>query len=327
MGSPNLYQQHTEKHHEAPSTLAEQVRSGDVRALAQALSLVEKRSSDAWALLEELFPHTGHALIVGITGPTGAGKSTLVDQLLNLYRTRGLTVAVIATDPTSPYSGGAILGDRIRMQRHSADSGVFIRSMATRGAMGGLAATAADATVVMDASGRDRILIETVGVGQDEVDIAAVAHVLAVLLVPGASDDVQIAKAGILETANIFVINKSDLAGAGLLQAELRQAQSLQVHNDGWTPPIVNTVASTGAGVAEFADAIEAYESFLDSHNLKTEKLEAGWRERLMRMLRDHILEGILYSDLSNSMKFFAHCVVEGWCNPYALMNRLRHNV
>ena len=229
--------------------------------------------------------------VLGLTGPPGAGKSTLVDQLARLYRKDKRTVGIIAVDPTSPYTGGAILGDRIRMQEHFSDPGIYIRSMATRGSLGGLARTTADVATVLDASGRDLIMIETVGVGQDEVDIVRLADITIVILVPGMGDDVQTIKAGIMEIADIFVINKSDREGAEHVEREIRALQSLAMRNDGWTPPIVKTVASEGAGIEELAAAIADYEAYLQKENLALNKSVENWQERLVEMLRDTMLE------------------------------------
>src|SRR5579872_3634364 len=193
--------------------MIEQLRAGNVRALARAISTVENRAPGWAELLKALFPHSGKAQMLGLTGPPGAGKSTLVDQLARFYRKNNQTVGIIAVDPTSPYTGGAILGDRIRMQDHFSDPGIYIRSMATRGSLGGLARTTADVSTVLDAAGRDLVMIETVGVGQDEVDIVRLADITIVILVPGMGDDVQTIKAGIMEIADIFVINKSDREG------------------------------------------------------------------------------------------------------------------
>ena len=206
---------------------AQRIRNGDVRALSRAISAVEDHTPESTALLKALFPYSGNALLLGLTGAPGAGKSTLANQVARAYRDRGKTVGIVAVDPTSPFSGGAILGDRIRMQSHHADPGIYIRSMATRGSLGGLASTTADVAMVMGASGRDIVMIETVGVGQDEVDIVRLADVTIVVLVPGMGDDVQTIKAGIMEIADIFVINKSDRDGAERVEREIRAMQAI----------------------------------------------------------------------------------------------------
>ena len=226
--------------------------------------MVEDRTAESTELLKALFPYSGKAVLLGLTGSPGAGKSTLVDQIAREYRKQGKTIGIVAVDPTSPFSGGAILGDRIRMQSHYADAGIYIRSMATRGSLGGLASTTADVATVLDASGRDLVMIETVGVGQDEVDIVTLADVTVVVLVPGMGDDVQTIKAGIMEIADVFVINKSDREGAERVEREIRAMQSLATRKDNWTPPIVKTVASDGTGVAETLLAIESYRAYLE---------------------------------------------------------------
>src|ERR1700732_1282871 len=268
-----------------------ELRSGDVRSLARAISTVENRAAGWSELLKALFPHTGKARVIGLTGAPGSGKSTLVNQLAKHYRKKQQTVGIIAVDPTSPYTGGAILGDRIRMQDHYSDPGIYIRSMATRGSLGGLARATADAATVLDASGRDLVMIETVGVGQDEVDIVRLADVTIVLLVPGMGDDVQTIKAGIMEIADIFVINKSDREGAERVEREIRAMQSLAARNDRWTPPIVKTVASEGVGTEELAEAIANYEAYLKRENLVFKKNVENWQERLVEMLRDAMVE------------------------------------
>jgi LAO/AO transport system kinase len=306
-------------------TLIDLLRAGDVRALARAISIVENRAPGWSALLKSLFPHTGKARVIGLTGAPGAGKSTLVDQLAKHYRkeNENRTIGIIAVDPTSPYTGGAILGDRIRMQDHYSDPGIFIRSMATRGSLGGLARATADAATVLDASGRHLVMIETVGVGQDEVDIVRLADITIVILVPGMGDDVQTIKAGIMEIADIFVINKSDRDGAERVEREIRVLQSLATRHDRWTPPIVKTVASTGLGVKELAEAIANYEAYLRKENLVFKKNVENWQERLVEMLRDAMLDKARAQMDHASLERYAAEIVEHKRDPYSLVEEI----
>jgi len=258
-----------------------------------------------------------------MTGAPGAGKSTLVDQLARHYRKENRTVGIIAVDPTSPYTGGAILGDRIRMQEHFSDPGIYIRSMATRGSLGGLARATADVTTVLDASGRDLIMIETVGVGQDEIDVVRVADITIVILVPGMGDDVQTIKAGIMEIADIFVINKSDRDGAERVEREIRALQSLAVRGDQWTPPIVKTVASEGKGIAVLAAAIASYESYLRKENLVLKRNIQNWQERLVEMLRDALLDKARAQMSDGDMLRYAAEIAEHRRDPYSLIEEI----
>jgi LAO/AO transport system kinase len=303
--------------------LIQQLRSGDPRSLARAISIVENRSPGWSDLLKTLFPETGHARILGLTGAPGAGKSTLVDQLAKHYRKENRTVGIIAVDPTSPYTGGAILGDRIRMQDHFSDPGIYIRSMATRGSLGGLARTTADVATVMDASGRDLIMIETVGVGQDEVDIVRLADVTVVILVPGMGDDVQSIKAGIMEIADIFVINKSDREGAERVEREIRALQSLAIRSDHWTPPIVKTVASDGTGISDLVASIAEYEAYLQKEGLVLQHSIENWQERLIEMLRDALLERARDQMQDGRLAAYAAEVAGHKRDPYTLVEEI----
>jgi LAO/AO transport system kinase len=306
------------------SAWVEQIRSGNLRALSRAITAVENRTSDSHNLLKALFAYSGRARVVGLTGSPGAGKSTLVDSLAGQYRKRQQTVGIIAIDPTSPFTGGAILGDRIRMQSHTGDAGIFIRSMATRGSLGGLSSTTADVATVLDASGRDLVIIETVGVGQDEVDIVRLADVTIVILVPGMGDDVQSIKAGIMEIADIFVINKADREGAERVEREVRSMQSLSMRDDNWVPPVIKTVASTGAGVADLAAAIDEYETFLATSELGHQRRIANWQTRLREMLRDEVLRRIVQGAFSEeAVREYAAQVAGHERDPYSLIDEI----
>src|SRR5438270_1021972 len=302
----------------------ERIRAGDVRALARAISSIENSDAQSLELLKAIFPHSGAARVLGLTGSPGAGKSTLVDQLAREYRKQQKTVGIIAVDPTSPYTGGAILGDRIRMQAHHADNGIYIRSMATRGFLGGLAPATADVATLLDAAGKEMVFVETVGVGQDEIDIVRLADVTVVILVPGMGDDVQTIKAGIMEIADIFVINKSDREGADRVEREIRSMQSLAIRSDKWTPPIIKTVAMDGRGIPELATAIVNYEQFLQQKDLLLKKKISSWRERLIEMLRDGLLERLLTERLPEAeiARLVAE-IAEHKRDPYSLVEEI----
>ena len=345
------------------SNLVSAVCSGDARSLARAISTVENHAPGWSELLKGLFPYSGNALTIGLTGSPGAGKSTLVDQLAKLYRvtknphsgrkqrgfngtpvdkssllpkdarsgtpqvglpeTDGYTVGIIAVDPTSPYTGGAILGDRIRMQSHFSDPGIYIRSMATRGSLGGLARATADVLLVLDASGRDIVMIETVGVGQDEVDVVRVADITIVILVPGMGDDVQTIKAGIMEIADIFVINKSDHDGSERVEKEIRALQSLATREDGWVPPVVKTVATSAAGVPELAEAISRYEGYLTSKDLLRRHRAQNWETRLVEMLRNALLEKARAQLSAEELSRVSAEIAEHKRDPYSVVEQL----
>jgi LAO/AO transport system kinase len=305
-------------------SFVERIRSGDVRALARAITAIENDSAQSLQVMKALFPHSGNASVIGLTGSPGAGKSTLVDQLAREYRKENKTIGIVAVDPTSPYTGGAILGDRIRMQAHHADGGIYIRSMATRGFLGGLAPATADVATLLDAAGKDMVLIETVGVGQDEIDIVRLADVTVVILVPGMGDDVQTIKAGIMEIADIFVINKSDREGADRVEREIRAMQTLAIRRDNWTPPIVKTVATDGTGIPELVKTIASYRQYLEGKELMLRKKISNWRERLVEMLRKALLDRMMRERLdAEHLNEYAREIAEHRRDPYSLVEEL----
>jgi LAO/AO transport system kinase len=273
---------------------AAKVRAGDVRAISRAITAIENHSAEAEELLRQLFPHTGKAYLTGVTGAPGTGKSTLVDRLAAYHRKREDRVGVIAVDPTSPYSGGAILGDRIRMQGHASDTGIFIRSMATRGFLGGLARSTAEVALLLDAAGKRQVLIETVGVGQDEIDIVRLADCVLVVLVPGLGDDIQNMKAGLMEIGDIFVLNKADREGADRLEEQLHAMLSLVMPRDGWHPPVIRTVATENKGIEELASTVEKFRKHFEFRGHRRQKHIELWQNRLIEMLESRLLEKVL---------------------------------
>jgi len=265
----------------APAPLVDRLLRGEPRAIARAISLIEDETPDGVELIRRIFRDTGRAYLVGVTGMPGAGKSTLVDRMIASLRAEGRSVGVVAVDPTSPFSGGAILGDRVRMQAHIADPGVFIRSMATRGHLGGLAHATGDAALVLDAAGKDLVLIETVGVGQDEVDIVRTADVSIVTMVPGTGDEVQALKAGIMEIADVFVVNKADREGADRTVASIEAMLSLQTFTaEQWRPPIVKTEATAGKGIDALLDAVARFRTHTAATQGTRRRARAEWRVR-----------------------------------------------
>jgi LAO/AO transport system kinase len=309
---------------EAIERWAGEVRAGDTRAVSRAITAIEDHDPHAEALLEQLFPYTGRAFVVGITGAPGTGKSTLVDRLAAEYRRQGKTVGIIAVDPTSPYTGGAILGDRIRMQRHAGDDGIFIRSMATRGFLGGLARTTADVALLLDAAGKQIILIETVGVGQAEVDIVRLADCTLVLVVPGLGDDVQSLKAGLMEIANIFVLNKAERDGADRLAQQIEAMLHLAGTKPEWEPPVVRTTASEGVGIAALAETIERFRTRAESSGGRRARAVEHWKQRLVVLLEEQLLSRALGgADGMRALASLAGEVADRRKSPYDAVREL----
>jgi LAO/AO transport system kinase len=303
---------------------AQQIRDAETRAISRAITAIEDHDPLAEELLQRIFPHTGKSFVIGVTGAPGTGKSTLVDRLAAYYRGQGNRVGIIAVDPTSPYTGGAILGDRIRMQSHASDPGIFIRSMATRGFLGGLARTTGDVALVLDAAGKQFVLVETVGVGQDEVDIVRLADCTLVLLVPGMGDDVQNMKAGLMEIADIFVLNKADRDGVDRLEAELQAMLHLVPERDGWKPAILRTVATENKGVEELASAIANYRERFSNSAARQERKIEHWKSRLLALAGEAVLKrAVSGPDGEAALNRLAREVASRGKDPYAAVREL----
>jgi LAO/AO transport system kinase len=308
------------------SSLADRVLSGDARAIARAISLIEDDDPGGVDLIRTVFARTGRAFLIGVTGPPGAGKSTLVDRMVGETRRAGSTVGVIAVDPTSPFTGGAVLGDRLRMQSHAGDEGVFIRSMATRGQLGGVARATADAALVLDASGRDIVVIETVGVGQDEVEIVRTADVSIVTLVPGTGDDVQALKAGIMEIADIFVVNKADRDGADRLVSSVESNLSLHAYGAGdWRPPVIKTVATTGDGVPALMDAIARFREHARANEGTRRRSRA--ESRLREIVSERLMARLERSVGPGNLAALVERVAARQLDPYTASDQLLKKV
>jgi LAO/AO transport system kinase len=306
----------------AVTDLIARIRGGDRRAAARAISIVEDESAGANELVAGLYPYVGRARRLGITGPPGAGKSTLVQALALELRSQGKTVGIVAVDPTSPFTGGALLGDRIRMDKVATDPGVFIRSMASRGSLGGLSRKAGEAADVLDCFGRDWVFLETVGVGQSEVDVAQAADTTVVVFSPEAGDGVQAMKAGLMEIAEVFCINKSDREGADRLVRDIEGALEL-VAKRGWTPPVVRTVAQTGQGVKELLAAVDAHRAYLEKTGELEKRLAKRARNRIREIVEDRVLRDAWGQGRRERLDELAARVVRGETTPYAAADEL----
>ena len=306
-------------------TNLQRILAGDRLSIGRAISTVEDGGREAADLLKQIFPHTGQALVVGITGSPGAGKSTLVDRLAVHYRGTGNKVGIVAVDPSSPFTGGALLGDRIRMQNMATDPGVFIRSMAARGYLGGISRATGDAVAVLDAAGYNTILVETVGVGQDEVEIVKTADVTVVVLVPGMGDDIQAIKAGIMEIGDVFVINKADRDGVLRTEHELQSLLSISQRGDGWVPPIVKTIATQDSGITALADATASYQEFARAHPEQAELRRTRVAQfRVVDMLRDRLLRTVMEKCVTETeLREMAQAVAARRRDPYSVVDEI----
>ncbi len=308
--------------------LLQDLLNGDTRALSRVITRVENRSADSLEILRQLFPRTGKSQIIGVTGSPGSGKSTLVDRIAVEFRRKNKTIGIIAIDPSSPFTGGAILGDRIRMQTLGVDPGIYIRSMATRGHLGGLAAATADVATVLEAAGKDPIIIETVGVGQDEIDIVKLAEISIVVLVPGMGDDVQALKAGIMEIGDVFVINKCDRPGVEKMERAILGMLSLAHRPDGWQPPIVKTTATKGDGVRELLQAIEQYYVFFQNSLSRSRKKQEAERQRLITLLEERLVNTAVDQIFPDGgLNNLITAIAERRQDPYSVVEEIIRNL
>jgi len=306
-------------------SIAKRILEGDVRAASRLMRDIDDRIPTAMETLKDLYPKTGRAYIIGITGPPGSGKSTLVDKMVDIFRKEGKTVGIVAVDPTSPFTGGAILGDRIRMQRHATDEGVFIRSLATRGCLGGLSRSTQDIINVMDAMGKDIILVETVGVGQDEVEIVNTAHTSVVVFVPGLGDDIQAIKAGIIEIGDLFVINKSDREGAEKMERDLRMVLEMgKKKEDGWQPPIFKTEAIFGKGILELVYGIYRHKQALEQSKVLEKKLRERARATFLEILETEVMTHFIEKiEKEGKWETIIDELMNRQTDPYSIAERL----